>query len=58
MEIAPETTRDIYGMPAFVTLTVSSLDRTVNWYVNGLDFVSLFSLPGPDGGTALVHLRR
>lgn len=45
-------TRDIYGMPAFVTFTVADLDRTVDWYVNGLDFIELFRLPG------LVHLRR
>jgi hypothetical protein len=45
-------TRDIYGMPAFVTFTVADLDRTVDWYVNGLDFIQLFALPG------LVHLRR
>lgn len=58
MKITPEITRDIYGMPAFLTLSVSDLDRTVDWYVNGLDFVSLFTMPGPDGGTGLVHLRR
>jgi catechol 2,3-dioxygenase-like lactoylglutathione lyase family enzyme len=55
---APEITRDIYGMPAFVTLTVADLERTVDWYVNGLDFISLFTMPGPDGSPALVHLRR
>jgi catechol 2,3-dioxygenase-like lactoylglutathione lyase family enzyme len=54
---AQEITRDIYGMPAFVTFTVTDLDRTVDWYVNGLDFVLLFSVPGPDG-PALIHLRR
>ena len=53
-----EITRDIYGMPAFVTLTVADIDRTVDWYVNGLDFIVLFTLPGPDGAPALVHLRR
>jgi catechol 2,3-dioxygenase-like lactoylglutathione lyase family enzyme len=58
MEIAPEVTRDIYGMPAFVTLTVTDLDRTVDWYVNGLGFVALFRMPGPDGRPGLVHLRR
>jgi catechol 2,3-dioxygenase-like lactoylglutathione lyase family enzyme len=58
MEIQPEITRDIYGMPAFVTFYVSDLDRTIDWYVNGLGFISLFTVPGPDGGTALVHLRR
>lgn len=56
--IAPEITRDIYGIPAFVTLTVTDLQRTVDWYVNGLDFIALFTMPGPDGSAALVHLRR
>ena len=51
-------TRDIYGMPAFVTLTVADVERTVDWYVNGLDFISLFTMPGPDDTPALVHLRR
>jgi catechol 2,3-dioxygenase-like lactoylglutathione lyase family enzyme len=45
-------TRDIYPMPAFVTIEVADLDRTVDWYVDGLDFVVLFRMP------ALVHLRR
>jgi hypothetical protein len=35
--ISPEISRDIYGMPCFVTLTVTDLDRTVDWYVNGLE---------------------
>jgi len=56
--IAPEITRDIYGMPAFVTLPVADLDRTVDWYTGGLDFVALFTMPGPGGAPALVHLRR
>jgi catechol 2,3-dioxygenase-like lactoylglutathione lyase family enzyme len=54
----PEITRDIYGMPAFITLAVADVERTVDWYVNALDFVALFTLPGPDGSPALVHLRR
>jgi catechol 2,3-dioxygenase-like lactoylglutathione lyase family enzyme len=53
----PEITKDIYGMPAFVTFTVADLDRTVDWYTNGLDFINLFTIPGPDG-PALMHLRR
>jgi catechol 2,3-dioxygenase-like lactoylglutathione lyase family enzyme len=57
-EISSEISRDIYGMPAFVTLTVTHLDRTVDWYVNGLDFVVLFTMPGPSGSPALIHLRR
>jgi uncharacterized glyoxalase superfamily protein PhnB len=56
--IAPEVTRDIYPMPAFVTLVVADVGRTVDWYVNGLDFVVLFTMPGPAGNPALVHLRR
>jgi catechol 2,3-dioxygenase-like lactoylglutathione lyase family enzyme len=55
---SPEVTRDIYPMPAFVTLVVEDVERTVDWYVNGLDFVVLFTLPAPDGSPALVHLRR
>ncbi|MER6824426.1 VOC family protein [Streptosporangium sp. NPDC000563] len=56
--VTQEINRDIYGMPAFVTVTVADLDRTVDWYVNGLDFISLFTVPGPDGNPVLVHLRR
>jgi catechol 2,3-dioxygenase-like lactoylglutathione lyase family enzyme len=56
--IEPEITRDIYGMPAFVTLSVADVDRTVDWYTNGLDFIALFTLSGPDGAPTLVHLRR
>jgi catechol 2,3-dioxygenase-like lactoylglutathione lyase family enzyme len=52
MDDTHKITRDIYGMPAFVTLAVADLERTVDWYVNGLDFVDLFRLPG------LAHLRR
>src|SRR5689334_1780782 len=52
MEPEHKVTQDIYGMPAFVTFTVTDLERTVDWYVNGLDFIDLFRLPG------LAHLRR
>jgi len=45
-------TRDIYPMPAFLTLTVSDLERSVRWYTEGLDFVELARMP------QLVHLRR
>ena len=45
-------------MPAFLTLTVADIERSVDWYVNGLDFIVLFTLPGPEGRPSLVHLRR
>jgi hypothetical protein len=30
----------------------------VSWYTGGLDFIELFTVPGPGGGPVLVHLRR
>lgn len=50
-------TKDIYPMPAFVTLVVPDVQRTIDWYVDALAFVVLFTIPGPDG-PSLVHLRR
>lgn len=48
----------IYVMPAFVTLSVSNLERSRRWYVEGLGFALLASVPGPSGEVALLHLRR
>src|SRR5690606_10092039 len=47
----------IYGMPAFAKLAVADLAATVAWFTGALDFIELFTMPGPDG-PALVHLRR
>lgn len=55
---SPGISREIYGMPAFVTLIARDADATVAWYTEALDFVVLFTVPGPDGRAALVHLRR
>jgi hypothetical protein len=44
-------------MPMFATLHVADLEATTSWYVDGLGFISLFAIPGPDG-PVLVHLRR
>ncbi len=55
---APEITRAIYGMPMFATLLASDIDATLSWYVEGLGFVNLFTIPGPFGVALLVHLRR
>lgn len=54
---APGISRAIYPMPMFATFSVADLDATVSWYVGGLGFINLFTLPGP-AGPALVHLRR
>ena len=56
--VSPGICREIYGMPAFATLIASNVAATVDWYVNGLGFIELFSMPGPGGVPALVHLRR
>jgi uncharacterized glyoxalase superfamily protein PhnB len=44
-------------MPMFATLVVANIELTTSWYVEGLGFISLFTVPGPSG-PALVHLRR
>ena len=54
----PEISREIYGMPAFATILVTDLAASVSWFVDGLGFIVLFSIPGPDGVPVLVHLRR
>ena len=54
---APPVSHAVYGMPMFATLQATDLSATVSWYVDGLGFLSLFTMPGPDG-PALVHLRR
>lgn len=55
---APGISRAIYGMPMFATLLARDIRATVSWYSAGLGFIDLFTMPGPDGGPALVHLRR
>ncbi len=56
--ISPTISREIYGMPAFVTFSVRDVAATRDWYTEGLGFIDLFSFPGPDGTPFLVHLRR
>ena len=55
---APGVSRAIYGMPMFATLAARDIGATVSWYTGGLDFIELFTVPGPGGGPVLVHLRR
>jgi len=51
--VPPEPFRGIYGMPAFVTIPTGDLAESVDFWVRGLGFIELFSIPG-----SVVHLRR
>jgi hypothetical protein len=50
---SPGTYRGIYGMPMFVTVPTSDLAASVAFWVDGLGFVDLFTIPGQ-----LTHVRR
>ncbi|ROT28098.1 VOC family protein [Micromonospora sp. HM5-17] len=51
--VAPEPFRGIYAMPAFVTIPTNDFAASEEFWVRGLGFINLFSIPG-----RLVHLRR
>lgn len=51
--VPPEPFRGIYAMPAFVTIPTSDLAASADFWIRGLGFIELFSIPG-----RLVHLRR
>jgi catechol 2,3-dioxygenase-like lactoylglutathione lyase family enzyme len=48
---------DIYPMPSFATLIVSDLAASQKFYQEALGFKHIFTMPGPGGQPALVHLR-
>ena len=48
---------EIYPMPSFPTLIVSDLDASALFYQDTLGFGHIFTMPGPGGRPALVHLR-
>ncbi|MEU6413793.1 VOC family protein [Microbispora sp. NPDC046933] len=50
---APEIYRAYYGMPMFVTIPTGDLAASKDFWIRGLGFVDLFSVPG-----RLTHLRR
>ena len=50
-------TRDIYGMPAFLSLTVADVRAAATWFTTALDFIELFAMP-PGDDPMLIHLRR
>ena len=51
--VAPEPFRGIYAMPMFVKIPTRDLHASTDFWVRGLGFVDLFSIPGQ-----IVHLRR
>lgn len=53
----PEIDRSIYAMPMFVNLVARDLAAAGRLYA-AAGFVTLATVPGPDGAPALVHLRR
>lgn len=48
---------EIYPMPFFANLLVSDLERSASFYEDTLGFAHIFTMPGPGGNSALVHLR-
>ena len=50
-------TEEIYPMPSFPMLVVKDLETSSNFYQNVLGFKHVFTMPGPGGQPALVHLR-
>jgi catechol 2,3-dioxygenase-like lactoylglutathione lyase family enzyme len=49
---------EIPDMPNFAILVVNDLDRSLEFYTEGLGFWVEKQLDGPDGQLAIVHLRR
>lgn len=50
-------TEEIYPMPSFPILVVSDLEVSSSFYQNAVGFKHIFTMPGPGGQPALVHLR-
>jgi len=49
----PEVYRGIYAMPMFVTVPTSDLAASADFWIRGLGFIDLFTVPGN-----ITHLRR
>jgi hypothetical protein len=49
----PEIYQGIYGMPMFVTVPTSDLAASADFWIRGLGFIDLFTVPGQ-----ITHLRR
>jgi uncharacterized glyoxalase superfamily protein PhnB len=50
-------TEEIYPMPMFPMLTANDLEASSSFYQNALGFKHIFTMLGPGGLPALVHLR-
>lgn len=50
---APDVYREFYGMPMFTRATTADLTASVDFWVEGLGFIDLFTIPGQ-----ITHLRR
>ena len=55
--MAEGTATELYAMPAFPTLSTSDLEESAEFYVGGLGFQNVYSIPGPDGAPVLIHIR-
>ena len=50
---APEVYRDFYGMPMFVIVPTPDLAASADFWIRGLGFIDLFSIPDQVTPTAL-----
>jgi uncharacterized glyoxalase superfamily protein PhnB len=59
MAARKETTMSLefYPMPSFPVLAVGDVQASAEWYQRVLGFQHVFTIPGPMGRPALVHLR-
>lgn len=48
---------EFYQMPLFVKLKVKDIEKSKAWYVNVLNFNSVFDFPDANGTTSMTHLR-
>ena len=48
---------EIYPMPSFPMVIVRDLEASSEFYQKALGFKHIFTMPGPGGQPALVHLR-
>ncbi len=48
---------EFYPMPLFVTLMVSDVTASADWYEQTLGFRSVYALPGPNGTQTMNHIR-